>query len=392
MQPRKLKVYGCRGAGLRFELDLLNKERLLRHINLGFTITLRGKKILQHRIYDPAAHSRSSYNVLDLVATAVHPKSWRLVIVDFCINATLTELIGSFFNWGLQGLLSLQLFYVTFLMELLQTTFQSAGVYAQLIVVYLPPNYMPLNLLTYGVPILSIFISVVVQWFYAWRISVISGRRLRWLAFLVVLLSLGQSAAGIVSTVMSGRQSGTHWEVSATPIMVWLGGSALVDIMIATSMSLLLHRHKTGDGQMDALINRLIVYVLETGASTAGVAVLTLALFIRDKIALQRYEDMYKDVQGPALPTLLCDLPYANTAMISLNNRARLGRSPQTTHTTTDTFELTEPQFSSGQFCLPNPDWQDKTLEPAHSIQQNPVLINMRRDIVTSHTATDTIC
>lgn len=349
---------------------------------------------------------------------------------DSCISVTSPYgplLIGSFFNWGLQGLLSLQLYiyyitfpndsvtlkgfvYVTFLMELLQTTFQSAGVYAQLIVVYLPPNYMPLNLLTYGVPILSIFISVVVQWFYAWRISVISGRRLRWLAFLVVLLSLGQSAVGIVSTVMSGRQSGTfssdyddvfiqHWEVSATPIMVWLGGSALVDIMIATSMSLLLHRHKTGDGQMDALINRLIVYVLETGASTAGVAVLTLALFIRDKIALQRYEDMYKDVQGPALPTLLCDLPmimlskmYANTAMISLNNRARLGRSPQTTHTTTDTFELTEPQFSSGQFCLPNPDWQDKTLEPAHSIQQNPVLINMRRDIVTSHTATDTIC
>lgn len=75
-------------------------------------------------------------------------------------------------------------------MELLQTTFQSAGVYAQLIVVYLPPNYIPLNLLTYGVPILSIFISVVVQWFYAWRISVISGRRLRWLAFLVVLVSL----------------------------------------------------------------------------------------------------------------------------------------------------------------------------------------------------------
>lgn len=45
------------------------------------------------------------------------------------------------------------------------------------------------------------------------------------------------------------------------------------------------------------------------GTTIAGVAVLTLALFIRDKIALQRYEDMYKDVQGPALPTLLCDLP-----------------------------------------------------------------------------------
>lgn len=157
-------------------------------------------------------------------------------------------MVGSFFNWGLQGLLFLQLYlyyvlfpddtlplklfvYLTFLAELLQTIFQSAGVYAQLIIVYLPPGDATLDLLTYGMPIMSVIISVAVQLFYAWRIHIISGKRLGYLAIMIALLSLGQATAGLISTVMSGSQSGSfsadyddvfieHWEVSATPIIV----------------------------------------------------------------------------------------------------------------------------------------------------------------------------
>lgn len=135
-------------------------------------------------------------------------------------------LVGSFFNWGLQGLLFLQLYlyyvlfpddtlplklfvYLTFLAELLQTIFQSAGVYAQLIIVYLPPGDATLDLLTYGMPIMSVIISVAVQLFYAWRIHIISGKRLGYLAIMIALLSLGQATAGLISTVMSGSQSGS---------------------------------------------------------------------------------------------------------------------------------------------------------------------------------------
>lgn len=334
-------------------------------------------------------------------------------------------LVGSFFNWGLQGLLFLQLYlyyvlfpddtlplklfvYLTFLAELLQTIFQSAGVYAQLIIVYLPPGDATLDLLTYGMPIMSVIISVAVQLFYAWRIHIISGKRLGYLAIMIALLSLGQATAGLISTVMSGSQSGSfsadyddvfieHWEVSATPIIVWLSGSALVDIIIAISMALLLHRHKTGHGHTDALLNRLIVYVVESGAVTASVAVLALVFFIRDKVVLQRYEDKYRGVQGPALPILLCDLPlvmlsklYANAAFISLNNRKRLRTSPTSTRMTLtmESHEMRD-QLASGELRVAPHDPQSKGTGSVNYPPQSPLVINVHREVATARFGDD---
>lgn len=92
--------------------------------------------------------------------------------------------------WYATGISSLPSYsvYLTFLAELLQTIFQSAGVYAQLIIVYLPPGDATLDLLTYGMPIMSVIISVAVQLFYAWRIHIISGKRLGYLAIMIALV------------------------------------------------------------------------------------------------------------------------------------------------------------------------------------------------------------
>ncbi|EED84987.1 predicted protein [Postia placenta Mad-698-R] len=280
------------------------------------------------------------------------------------------QLVGSFFNWGLQGLLFLQLFYLTFLAELLQTIFQSAGVYAQLIIVYLPPGDATLDLLTYGMPIMSVIISVALP---------ILNQNMTLIAS-VGQLSLGQATAGLISTVMSGSQSGS----------VWLSGSALVDIIIAISMALLLHRHKTGHGHTDALLNRLIVYVVESGAVTASVAVLALVFFIRDKVVLQRYEDKYKGVQGPALPILLCDLPYANAAFISLNNRKRLRTSPTSTRMTLtmESHEMRD-QLASGELRVAPHDLQSKGTGSVNYPPQSPLVINVHREVATARFGDD---
>jgi len=54
-----------------------------------------------------------------------------------------------------------------------------------------------------------------------------------------------------------------------SPALIWLGGSALVDIIIAISMSFMLYRSRTMYAQTDAIISRVIRHVIESGTATA---------------------------------------------------------------------------------------------------------------------------
>ncbi|EED83324.1 predicted protein [Postia placenta Mad-698-R] len=99
--------------------------------------------------------------------------------------------------------------------------------------------------------------------------------------------------------------------------MGWLGGGALVDIIIAVAMYILvqrnvrltyafqLHKSRRGERERHILLNRLIKHIVGSGIVTAGVALLVLVLYIYSFYA----------------HAALADCPYANTVLISLNNR-----------------------------------------------------------------------
>ncbi|KZT65817.1 hypothetical protein DAEQUDRAFT_759116 [Daedalea quercina L-15889] len=120
-----------------------------------------------------------------------------------------------------------------------------------------------------------------------------------------------------------------NWGVATE---VWLWGSVFVDAMIAGCMIHLLRRFKTLREDTNLLVNRLIRLIAETGCLTA-VGAITVLVFYR----------AFPETLLAACPLLLLSKLYANTLLITLNNRAfmnahvsgaNIGHSPLILHMT----------------------------------------------------------
>lgn len=61
---------------------------------------------------------------------------------------------------------------------------------------------------------------------------------------------------------------------------VWLGGTALCDVILAGSMIYYLHKSQTGFRATTTLLSKFIRITIETGLTCATFAVLDLALFL----------------------------------------------------------------------------------------------------------------
>ncbi|EPS98214.1 hypothetical protein FOMPIDRAFT_1051787 [Fomitopsis schrenkii] len=206
------------------------------------------------------------------------------------------ELLGCFFNWALLGVLNVQvyLYHVTFnrdprfiqflvygvlVFEWVQTGLLSASAFQ--IFVY---HYGDVEIVTriyngwFTIPVMSAMISMVVQTFFAWRIYRLS--KLRLLAGVIEILSLIQGSCGIASgALLKNAPTITHYDKSTLAvIIVWGGGTVIVDIIIAVTMTTMLLKMKTGIRRTDAVLNKITRMVVETGTVTASVATLALIL------------------------------------------------------------------------------------------------------------------
>ncbi|KAF9807222.1 hypothetical protein IEO21_08315 [Rhodonia placenta] len=137
-----------------------------------------------------------------------------------------------------------------------------------------------------GIPILSALISMVVQVFYAWRMWLLSNRKLLILAGIVIILALGQFVCGCIAAMAVTNANplvpylSVDTPISLAPIIGWLGGSALVDIIIAVAMFILLRKSRRGEKETDILLNRLVKHIVGSGIVTAGIALLALVLYV----------------------------------------------------------------------------------------------------------------
>ncbi|KAI0364109.1 hypothetical protein BV20DRAFT_1057476 [Pilatotrama ljubarskyi] len=253
------------------------------------------------------------------------------------------QLLGQFINWGLMGALSVQtyLYHITFPQDPLSIRCFVYGLFAfewvqtGLIIensfdvfVYNfgnVPNMLKFHNSWFSVPVMCGIVSAAVQIFYSRRIYVLSGSLS--LASLICVLALTQGSAAIASGVLLKLIRSASDQAATTPaIATWLGGSALVDIIIAVTMTILLLKTRTGFRRSDTLVNKLVRLVIESGTITASVAIVDVVMFV----ALPN--TLYHEC-----PALVLAKLYANMMMASLNNRAFLQQGTMDTsaiHTT----------------------------------------------------------
>ncbi|KIJ43172.1 hypothetical protein M422DRAFT_48004 [Sphaerobolus stellatus SS14] len=132
------------------------------------------------------------------------------------------------------------------------------------------------------------------------------------MAFLIlVAFTFGMTAAGF-SLRREKFAGGTVGKFAAATIALWLGSSVVVDISLATVLSLSLRSQRTGVRR--ALITRLIVYAINTCALTSIVALI-------DIISAYKF-DRVRNLD--ILCTILLSKLFSNSLLASYNSRASL--------------------------------------------------------------------
>ncbi|TFY52937.1 hypothetical protein EVJ58_g9733 [Rhodofomes roseus] len=213
------------------------------------------------------------------------------------------KLLGYFFNWALLGVLTIQtyLYHVNFprdplalqclVYAMLAFEWVQTGLVTGVAFKIFVYNYGDTNSLTtiyyawFFVAVMCAIVSVTVQLFFAWRIYVLARSRL--IAGVITLLSLLQASAGIALGILLKDTPSTADVTASHQVVIvlnlWVVGSAVVDVAIAVTMTLLMLRLRRGTTfeQTERVINKVIRLVVETGTLTAGVAIVTLVLCLR---------------------------------------------------------------------------------------------------------------
>ncbi|TFK49008.1 hypothetical protein OE88DRAFT_1646604 [Heliocybe sulcata] len=272
-------------------------------------------------------------------------------------------LLGVLFNWALFGALVVQvwIYYLafpndrwivksvvfgSFIVELIQSIMIIKDAFRVMASGWGDPAQITVvGLLWFSVPFISVFSSWIAQLFYAWRIRVLSQNWI--LPITITALSLLQGACSWYTAIelkilndFSLLQDKTYRVTS-----VWLGGTALCDLIIAASMIFYLHKSRTGFSRTDDIVQRLIRVTVETGLICTIIALIDLAVYVA-----------YKDNNYHFTPVLTLSKLYANSLLASLNSRIR---------------------FSGGRFDDPNTnDHSLSVLESKNGVTVRGVSVN----------------
>ncbi|KAJ7506873.1 hypothetical protein B0H11DRAFT_245622 [Mycena galericulata] len=243
-------------------------------------------------------------------------------------------------EWALFGIVTVQLYlyYQAFPNDRWFTKCLVYTVYALQLTETVVTGFDAFNILGYGFgnlttltqvnvvgfisPIITAIVSLIVQTFYAYRLYKFSDSRI--LPCILVASSLTVSICAFV-TEQFGLEAGSLTTLDTARIAttggIWLGGSALIDVTIAGTMTYYLAKKDTGFRKTHALVSKLIRLTIETGSSTALVAILVIVLFF-----VAPGKGYY------ITPITFMSALYANTMLAVLNSRLQIvgGRSVPT--------------------------------------------------------------
>jgi hypothetical protein len=180
----------------------------------------------------------------------------------------------------------------------------------------------------FSTPILSGVVSCTVQLFFAYRISVLAQSKILGCGIALIALTQGVSAIvqGIQAAIINDfAKLQTEARVS---VILWLGGSALCDIVIAVFLCYYLSQTNTSFKATRVLLNRIIRLTIETGSLTATVATVDLILFFS-----------FPNNNYHTTPALTIAKLYTNSLVLTFNSRMRVIGGRDETHTS-DLLEL----------------------------------------------------
>ncbi|KAJ7669729.1 hypothetical protein B0H17DRAFT_1209589 [Mycena rosella] len=244
-------------------------------------------------------------------------------------NITGPTLLGILFNWGLMGVLAVQLYlfyqnskdrtsikalvYGLALLDILQTVMVTADAFHWF--VYGFGNSLQLDepfLNSWDAPVIDSVISLIVQASYCWRIYIL--RKGVVIPVLILIVSLAQFAAGIVTGVRNYQVG--HLSLSREYIVaetIWLAGGAVADCAIAGVLSwTVLSGRNNSLPAHNRMLSRLIRLIVETNSLTAGVAMVAIGLFWG-----------FPGTALVSVPLAIIGKLYTNCLLALFNNRTR---------------------------------------------------------------------
>ncbi|KAF8498151.1 hypothetical protein F5888DRAFT_1803073 [Russula emetica] len=235
--------------------------------------------------------------------------------------------------------------YAVFLLETVQTALTGADVYY-----WFASGYGDMNRLTtpfanaIDIPIVESIVSAMVQFFYTYRVWILSNKSWWFCSFICLFSTLNAASAltgGIHAQIQTrfatGDRSLQHIAIT------WLSATVVSDILIASAMVYyLINRRRETDSVFhnNALV-KIVRLTVETNALTTSVGIVSLLVFIifPDRnwshyltiwLWVSAYEERPFSENCEIIPSLspahlrmFIDKParYSNTLLVSFNNR-----------------------------------------------------------------------
>ncbi|KAI0279686.1 hypothetical protein BC826DRAFT_554699 [Russula brevipes] len=206
-------------------------------------------------------------------------------------NIAAPLLLGGLWNWCLYGVLLVQFYvysynfpedkrslkllvYAIFLLETVQTALNCADLFYWFVSGYGDTAHLASPFASsFDVPIIESVVSLIVQFFYAYRIWVLSIKQSVWFSLLICLCSTINAAAafigGIYTHVRRRFASGGKLKTIA---ITWLIGNTAADILIASAMLYyLVRRRRNADGVFsDHPLVKIVRLTVETNLLTSN--------------------------------------------------------------------------------------------------------------------------
>ncbi|KAJ7257133.1 hypothetical protein C8J57DRAFT_1721375 [Mycena rebaudengoi] len=164
-----------------------------------------------------------------------------------------------------------------------------------------------------AVAFLAGLVALIIQSFYAYRLYMFF--KAWFLPGVIVVISLISAIGAFligVTTIEVGDLALLNTRADSAAAVLWWGGSALSDVMIAICMTYYLSMHDTAFRKTRALLSKLIRLTIETGSLTAFVGIMGLVLCLA-------FPGIYFTVPALVLPKL-----YANSMMVVFNTRFQI--------------------------------------------------------------------
>ncbi|KAJ7493150.1 hypothetical protein B0H11DRAFT_2005112 [Mycena galericulata] len=224
----------------------------------------------------------------------------------------------------------------------------------------------------FDTPMIGSFLAAIVQCFYCYRLWTLN-KRLAPLCILVGLIAGAQAVTGLYAAIVAHiAKTFSNATAKAQPaIYVVFIGAAVADVLIATSMTiLLLTSRKTAHGQTSFIIQKIINLTVETNILSSTLAVLTVILLVA-----------FPNTNYFTCPSIILGKIYSNSLFLMLNNRKYMSDTHASNTVNSGSRRMNMSKFRAAS-KRSDPSSQDISLQDIHISQDTTIITGKGTELV----------